>query len=147
MKNQERHEDPKPTNENWKLIEEGSYKAQCYAFEIIEGGPFPDKKRECDQKRLYLNYVILEGPHKGTKLYEAINFIYSKFGPRTKYYNDWTIANGERPGKNTVMDPSIFEGKVFIVKVRTVEPKFDDGEPKPTYFYYSVVDRIEECLT
>jgi hypothetical protein len=42
------------------------------------------------------------------------------------------------------MSPDVFLHKIFLVKVRDVIPKYDDGIPKPEMFVYSVVDKIIE---
>lgn len=126
-------EDPRP------LIPEGSYEAVCIKHEI---SPYLGKG-----KKLFLTYQIIQGEYMGIKLFQAINHNYNAFSPSTKYYTEWTIANGDMPKRKDKMTPRIFKDKAFLVKVKTTKPKYEDGEYKPEKFHYSTVERIIEVLT
>jgi hypothetical protein len=125
--------DPRP------FVPEGNYEAVCVKFEV--------KKYLGSEKKLYLHYEIMQGVHIGTKLFQAINYKYRSFPKASKYYTEWTVANGALPQRRDKMSPRIFKDRAFLVKVKTSKPKYDDGEFKSELFHYSIVERIIEVLT
>ena len=120
-------DDPRP------YIPDGKYEAQCIDVEL--------SNYRGSQKKLYLHFKIIEGPHQGTKLFEVCNY-YERVPRGSKYYKQWPIANGGLPTKSDSMSPKVFLNKIFRVEVRTVTPKHDDGKPLPEMYLYSVVDKI-----
>ncbi|MHC4277806.1 MAG: hypothetical protein ACYSTI_10870 [Planctomycetota bacterium] len=123
-------DDPRPH------IPAGEYEAECIKAE--------KKPYLGGEKRLYVHFRITYGEHQGITLFAVYNFNYTSFSERTKYYTDWSVANEGRPAKKDSMSPDVFLHKIFLVKVRDVIPKYDDGIPKPEMFVYSVVDKIIE---
>lgn len=129
----------KPKSDPLSWIPEGEYDAVCIKVE---------KSRYLgSEKRLYVHFQIVDGEYQETQLFETFNINYQSFPRRSKYYTDWSIANGGLPKRRDRMSPKIFLKKVFRVKVRDVKPLYEDGKAKPEMFKYSVVDRIVEKVT
>ncbi len=120
-------------------IPEGEYEAVCTEAKV---SLYLGK-----ELRLYLHFKIIAGEHEGKKIRGNYNFDYKVFPTASKYYTDWSIANGALPRRRDRMTPRIFIGKAFLVKVRDAIPRYEDRTPKPEMFRYSVVDRIIERLT
>ncbi len=123
-----------PKDNPFPHIPEGEYEAE---YVKAEKKPYLGS-----ENKLYVHYRIIDGKYQGTTLFVVYNFKYTSFPRGSKYYTDWSIANGGLPTRSDKMSPNIFKNKVLLVKVRDVEPKYDDGTPKPEMFHYSVVDRI-----
>jgi len=68
-------------------------------------------------------------------------------GPRSRYYQEWTIANGARPKRKDRMSPNVFLGKFFLVRVGWVHEKQYDGRAHTEHTRYSLVREIKalEC--
>lgn len=120
-------------------IPKGKYEAVCIKTDV--------SKYLGKEKRLYLHFKIIAGEYSETKIFGIYNYNYKSFPRGSKYYTDWSIANGALPRRADRMSTRIFKGKVFLVKIRDAIPRYDDGTPKPEMFHYSVVDRIMERLT
>jgi hypothetical protein len=43
-----------------------------------------------------------------------------RWGPSSKYWCAWVLANGERPKRSDRMSTAVFRGKVFRARIRTV---------------------------
>jgi len=125
--------DPRPR------IPEGKYEAVCIKVEV--------SSYLANEKRLYLHFQIITDEHMGVKIFGIYNYSYKSFPRGSKYYTDWSIANGALPKRADRMTTRVFKGKAFLVKVRDAIPRYDDGTPKPKMFRYSVVDRVIERLT
>jgi len=65
-------------------------------------------------------------------------------GRRSRYYFEWTIANGQTPRKRQVMSARIFKGKIFLVRVDWVMPRQHDGKTHTLATRYSLVKGIVE---
>lgn len=125
-------EDPLPQ------IPAGDYEAVCVKTERSD---YLGK-----EKRLYIHFQIIDGEYIGTKLYAVYNIKYKVFSTATKYYTDWSIANGALPKRRDRMTAKVFKDKPFLVKVRDTAPKYEDGTLKPKMFRRSIIDRIIERL-
>jgi hypothetical protein len=128
--------------ENWPLIQEGTYQAQCLHYQKGQS--------HHNAIKLFLHFKIINGLYFGKNLFMAINLMDSKTGkefkkvPRgSKYYESWVIANNNHlPTRGDRMSPRIFKNGVYEVKTRIVRPKFSDGSEKPGCFHYTIVDHI-----
>ncbi len=129
----------KPKTDPLPRIPEGEYEAVCFK---VESKPYRGS-----EKRLYLHFKIVDGTNQGTKLFATYNIKYKSFPRASKYYTDWSIANGSLPKRRDRMPGMVFKEKLFCVKVRDARPTYDDGTIKPDMFRYSVVDRIIEILS
>jgi|GEM_PF-3869593 len=109
------------------LIDEGVYETQVIKKE---------KSSYRGEMKLYLHHKIISpGIFQGIVLFEPINAKYKSYGPGSKFYKNWTVANyGRRLKKGQTMPLHVFDNKVFKVAVRTVAS--EDGTK------YSVVDNI-----
>jgi len=125
------------------LIPNGKYTAQCIDYD----SKFCLGKR----RKLFLNFVILEGEHQGKKLFQAFNMPYDgRIKTGSKYYKSWCMVNGwQPPTRNAKMSPRLFKNKIFTIATRTVYPpihpaakKSNKVEVMPEAFWYSVVDKI-----
>lgn len=118
------------------LIPEGKYEAQC-----IKHHEF----KQFRENSLCLKWSLIDARHFGVNLAQFFRMNYSHYKATTKYFTAWVIANNyvypTRPTRK-YMSPRIFENVIGIVTVRTVRPKFANGEPKPECFHYSVVDEL-----
>lgn len=119
-------------------IPPGDYEAICYKAEygISFGG----------RKDLYVLFRISEGDFKGTELFMAI-CPPKKLTQRTKKWQQWALSIGRHPQKGERFSKSIFEHKMFKILVRQTKSKFDNGQLKPDFMQYSVVDTILDVLT
>lgn len=118
------------------LIPEGKYEAQCIKYREF---------RQYREDSLCLEWSPTDASHFGVILPQFFRMKYSRYKATTKYYTAWVTANNcvhpTRPTRK-YMSPRIFENVIGIVTVRTVRPKFANGEPKPECFHYSVVDEL-----
>ena len=63
-------------------------------------------------------------------------------GRRSRYYFEWTVANGHLPRKRQVLSPRIFKGKIFVVRVDWVMSRQHDGKKHTSATRYSLVKGI-----
>lgn len=136
MQNKKDEFDIRPKTDPLPRIPEGEYEAVCFKVEV--------SRYLGSEKKLYVHFRIINGEYQGTELFETLNFNYKSFPRGSKYYTDWSIANGKLPIRKDKMSPKVFKEKAFLVKVRDVKPKHEDGTTKPEIFWYSVIDRIIE---
>lgn len=120
------------------LIKDGNYEAICFKAEKAD--------YLGSEKRLYLHFRLMNCEFSGAELFCAYNFKYETFSKHTKYYTDWSIANGGVPKRKDRMSSRAFLEKKFLVKVLRVIPCYDNGDLKPKIFHYSKVDRIIQTL-
>lgn len=125
------------------VVPEGRYAAQCIRCERSQS--------HYNSLKLFLTFKIIDGEHTGKELFMAMNLIdsrtkkpFRKIPAGSKYYKNWTIANHNmRPNRQDRMSPKIFQNAIFEVSVRTVKPKYPDGNNElPEGLRYSVVDFI-----
>jgi hypothetical protein len=64
-------------------------------------------------------------------------------GRRSRYFREWSIANGDAPGKRQVMSPRIFQSKFFLVRVGWVLARQHDGKEHTSETRYSLVREIK----
>ena len=62
--------------------------------------------------------------------------------PRSRYYREWTIANGRAPAKRERMSSRAFKGKFFHVRVDWVLERRCDGKLHTTATRYSLVKEV-----
>lgn len=88
----------------------------------------------------------MDEPYLGAQL-ERFCQVVSRIGRNSVYLREWTIANGGIPPKRRDrMPPGKFVGKIYRIRVRTVEKTWD-GRFHPTGLRYSVVAEILELVT
>ena len=124
--------DPRP------LVPENEYTAGCTAARRFH---HPIYKREV----ISLELMVLAEPYVGTRL-ERFYSATHRVGRNSVYLREWTIANGGRPPKRKDrMSLCKFEGKIFLVRVKTVKKAWD-GNLHPEGLRYSKVAAILELL-
>jgi hypothetical protein len=117
-------------------IKPGQYSGQCVYFKVYYDRGF---KRWTAMLRFqlideeeeiygFLNLGRRERPHAGR---------------RSRYWAEWTLANGATPRKRQEMSPRVFRGKVFLVEVGDVT-KAGDGKSHQACAIYSTVKKIIE---
>ena len=115
-------------------IPEGEYDALC--FNIETGRSFGGRRD------IYIKFRLQDLNYNGIELFMVCTYNKRKLSPRTKYYGQWVTVTRRHPSRHETMDPEVFLNKMYVVKVRDTNPKYDDGSPKPDEFKYSVIDRI-----
>jgi hypothetical protein len=63
-------------------------------------------------------------------------------GRRSRYFHEWTIANGHPPAKRQRMPSYTFRGKFFVVWVDWVQARQHDGKLHTLATRYSLVKQI-----
>ncbi len=134
----------RPARDAYPLIPEEVYEVNYVGYDR------KDRVFAPNEGRIFLRYKVVSiGPYMGTPLFQAFKS-YDRWPPRSKYYQNWSIANGARPRSITRMSPGVFKNKVFRAQVRTVVPKYESGplkgKPKPEIFHYSIVDELLEVV-
>ena len=133
--------------EDRKLIPEGKYTAQCIEARTSMVGQMTTKGTSTKTKKAILNWEIIEGQCQGENIPQFLNTNYKPIPFGSKFYQYWVIANdGKRPNRRDRMSLDKFKGHIFLVGVKTVKPKFEDGTEKPEPLWYSRVDEIYEKL-
>jgi hypothetical protein len=76
---------------------------------------------------LYVHFEIIEGQYQGTRVWEAFEFEWDEEkqrpkpkSPRSKYADEYRIANGGPALRRERMSPQRFKGSVFVVELATV---------------------------
>lgn len=136
--NAENHDGPICEDDPRPLIPEGTYDAVCsHARRHLH----PGFKREV----IKLDLQIWDGPYNGVIL--SRYFPSQSAGRRgSGFYREWTVANrGVPPRRRDRMALSKFKGKLFRVRVKTVERSWD-GRTLPPSLFYSKVGEILELL-
>lgn len=120
-------------------VPEGEYEAVCY--DVRKG------KSWGGREDIYVMFRLMSGPHDGEELFMACTFhTKTELTPRHKYYQQWSIAAGRRPGKRERMVFGVFKNRLFRISVRDVT-KDSSGKLAPDVLRYSVVDSIIESST
>jgi len=127
-------------DEYWPRIPSGEYDAICYAYKIKRSGWGNDL-------RLFLNFRIFGGKYDGTELFMPCTYDKRKLKKRSKLYEQYMILLGRRLSKKEKLYPKMFKNKMYLVKVRDTNPKYQNGTSKPDMYKYSVVDRIIDVQT
>jgi len=118
-------------------IEPGQYIAHCFKANIINYK---------GAKKYMIWFRLCGGKYDGLELFLPCPDTKGKGVIRTKYYENWVIANGSRPKKGQQMAKSIFKNKEFRISVGDTKRKFENGELKPESLQYSIVKEIKELL-
>jgi len=119
------------------FIPEGIYKARC--IKIEKGNYYGSPK-------INLIFQITESyEHEGVEIPMYMP-AYKKVPAASKYYEQWIIANGNKPSRKDKMTPLIFKGHLFEAVVKTVKPKNKDGSYKPENLHYSKVDYLKDKI-
>ena len=119
---------------DYEYVPEKTYQASATHY---------DRASFYQRRKLYLWFQIIDGPHRGKKIFMPFN-LHTKIRRGSKYYGAWLIANnGIKPKPNNRMSPKLFMSKVFKIKTRTVlsgrkKESLTDGDR------YSVVEEILE---
>ena len=125
------------------LVPEGLYEAACTDAEIVELFKFGRSRK------LFLHFEINSGEHRGKAVFLPMGAPKQggKVGVGSKLYATHLIANGGKPpGRRDRLTLKVFKQKLFRVQIRTVQPTFQDGSPKPSQFHYSIVAELLERL-
>jgi len=124
-------------DDSWPLIPEGKYEASLVKYE---------KRKFFSGEKLYCIFQILDlGPYCGTKLFKSYNF-YNPLPRGADLFKDFALVYGRRLTKKTKLSMKLFEGRVFVVRVRTVIADRKQSTLSEQQ-RYSVIDRIVEVLT
>ena len=123
----------------YSRIPPGEYEGIC--FKTKKGPGYGDLPR------LYLFFRIQGGEYHGTELFMVCTHGSRKFSPRTKYYLQWSLANGGPPVKGQRLSPKAFLNKLYLIQVRDTKRKHKGGRVMADFMQYSVVDTIIEPLT
>ena len=121
-------------------IPPGEYDAICYKTETGRswGG----------RTDIYILFRIIGGSQDGTELFMACTYhAKRRLSPRYKYYQQWTLAKGQPPGKGKRLSRKVFCNKMYRVLVRDTQRKHSNGQPMADCLQYSVVDSIIETKT
>ncbi len=121
------------------LLVEGNYEAYCFKTETA--------KYHLGIRKAYIWFRLMGGPHEGAEVFMACNYPYGKKSFGLRICQQWMFAQGRRFKKGENITLKSFEKRLYLVNVRTVFGKFADGQPKPDFMNYSVVNRIVEPLT
>jgi hypothetical protein len=130
--------------EDRKLIPEGKYTAQCIEAKKGMVGQRTTKGTFARTPKIILKFRLIEGQFLGEVILMYINADYKPFPAGSKFYQCWVIAKGRKPARRDRMPLDVFKDHIFIVGVKTVKPKFEDGTEKPEPFWYSRVNEIYE---
>jgi hypothetical protein len=132
--------------EDRKLIPEGKYTAQCIEAKKVMVGQRTTKGTYARTPKVILTFKLTEGGFQGEKSLMYINANYRPFPAGSKFYQCWVIAKGRKPARRDRMSLDAFKDHIFIIGIKTVKPKFEDGTEKPEDFWYSRVSEIyEKC--
>lgn len=114
-------------------IEPGQYIAHCFKTDIK---PFKN------ERKLLIWLRLNGGKYDGVELFLPCPYPRGTRSCRTKYYNQWTIANGAPPRKGERMARSVFTDKKFRILVGDSKRRFENGELMPESLQYSIVKSI-----
>jgi hypothetical protein len=132
--------------EDRKLIPEGRYSAQCVESKRGMVGQRTAKGTYAMTPKIILKFKLIEGQFLGEVILMYINGDYKPFPSGSKFYQCWVIAKGRKPARKDRMSLDVFKDHIFVVGVKTVKPKFNDGNEMPEALWYSKVDEIyEKC--
>jgi hypothetical protein len=132
--------------EDRKLIPEGKYSAQCIEAKRGMIGQRTTKGTSARTLKIILKFRLIEGQFEGEDILMYINADYRPFPAGSKFYQSWVIASGRKPARRDRMTLDVFKNHIFVVGVKTVKPKFEDGTEKPEPFWYSRINEIyEKC--
>ena len=114
-------------------IEPGAYVGYCHKTEVTE---------YMGERKLLILFRLCGGRYDGLELFLPCRYPKGTRGYRTKYYQNWVIANGTPPQSGQKMARSVFIDKKFKISVGDSERRFENGELKPESLQYSVVKSI-----
>lgn len=106
------------------------------------------KERLWGGTKVFLHFQIVDsGEYQGQELYMACNVKREgKWGVSSKYFQAWVLAAGRKPDRVDRMSTKVFQGKVFLAKVRTVT-KDSKNLPRPLLLQYSIIEDLVQRLT
>ena len=118
------------------LVAEGTYQAGCVSARRFE---HPIFKR----KIIALRFSLLEDEFLGVEL-ERYFPASNRVGRHSNLYREWTVANdGIPPRRRQRMPLGKFVGKIFLVRVVTVERAWDKRLFPPALRYSKVGEILE----
>ena len=93
--------------------------------------------------KLFMTFEIVSPlEHLGIRLFMCCNIPEKKkWTIGYKFFRLWTLAAGRRPERRDRLSTSVFRGKYFIGRVRTVERSSKDTE-RPEGARYSILDEL-----
>ena len=107
-----------------------------------------EKKRMWGQQKIFLLFqIITAGEYFNVKLFLACN-VPNKLTISSKYYRAWVVATGRRPDRFEAqrMTPKVFQGKAFLVQIRTVKKDADQRLLLPALRYSVIHQLIEKVV-
>jgi len=120
-------------------IEPGEYDAICYKVET--GKSFGG------EKKIFFRFRIYGSKYDDVELFMTCKYYSAPIPRNSKYYDQWSLANGQPPRRGERLARKTFPNKLYRVMVRDTRRKFPNGKLKPQQFQYSVIDTIIEPLT
>ncbi|PKK82040.1 MAG: hypothetical protein CVT49_15760 [candidate division Zixibacteria bacterium HGW-Zixibacteria-1] len=119
--------------ESRPLIEPGEYAAICFKTDITNYR---------GERKLLIQFRLCGGKHDGFELFLPCPYPKGARGYRTKYYQNWAIANGAPPENGQRMVRSVFTNRKFRILVGDSERRFEDRKLMPEFLQYSIVKSI-----
>ena len=107
-----------------------------------------ERSRPWGQEKVYLWFTMqTPGPWNGQKFFMACNVPpKGRWSASCKFWLAWVLAAGRRPTRvDRGLSTSVFKGKVFRVRMRTVLKTAKQTDRTPAQ-QYSVVDELLEVL-
>lgn len=93
--------------------------------------------------KLFMHFEIVSpAEHTGTSLFLAANVAHDgKWGIGFKFYRLWALAAGYRPKRRDRLSTSVFRGKYFRARVKTIEVSSKNTK-RALGAQYSIVDEL-----
>lgn len=93
--------------------------------------------------KLFMHFKIVSPTdHAGTALFLAANVAHDgKWGIGFKFYRLWALAAGYRPKRKDRLSTSVFRGKYFRARVKTIEVSSKNTK-RPSGAQYSIIDEL-----
>ena len=93
--------------------------------------------------KLFMTFeIVYPLEHAGIRLFMCCNVPEKKkWTIGFKFFRCWTLAAGHRPARRDRLSTSVFRGKYFLGRVRTVERSAKDTE-RPEAARYSILDEL-----
>ena len=103
------------------------------------------------RRKMFLHFKIVQpGEHFGKVLFMSANLpVNGRFSISSKFLQQWVLAAGKAPNRHDRLSMSVFRGKVFLGKVRTVKDFVDCSgktQTRDPASFYSVVGQLLEVV-
>ncbi|MDH4079610.1 MAG: hypothetical protein OEU68_07325 [Nitrospira sp.] len=95
------------------------------------------------RRKLFMHFkVVSPAEHAGAALFLAANVAHDgKWGIGFKFYRLWALAAGYRPKRKDRLSTTVFRGKYFKARVKTVEVSSKNTK-RALAAQYSIVDEL-----